>query len=126
MEVGLATYIPSYSGGLGILAGGAGPAWGVKFDGYRTQNAGVPPASNERPVLRRLAIPWPYPAFCPPASGAPPGTGPASADAYPAPMTTNSWPCARPPALAPQRNSPAPTPQRLPGPPHYLASAMVM
>ena len=57
----------------------------------RTQSAGVPsepspsprrghvlpaaPGTYESPVLRRLAVPWPYPASCPPASGAPPGPG---------------------------------------------------
>ena len=41
------------------------------------------PGTDESPVLRRLAVPWSYPAFCPPASGAPPGTGPAPTDRAP-------------------------------------------
>jgi len=48
----------------------------------------------------------PIPAFCPPAPGAPPGTGPASADAHPAPMTTDPWPSARTP---PPVHAPTPT-----------------
>jgi len=88
------------------------------------QIAGVPsdpsPSARSRPCAARPRHRWeprpeaigrplaPYPAFCPPASGAPPGTGPAPTDVHPAPMTTDSWPSARPPAPAPPAQQPGP------------------
>ena len=80
------------------------------------------PGTDESPALRRSVYPWPpIPAFCPPASGAPPGSGPWPTDVHPAPMPHRLLIPGPEPGRRPLPPSATARPLRpLPGPPHHL------